>query len=64
MRLDSPNSDSRAQMLQVRDAVHHDLDRNRDLLLDFFRGAPRPLGDHLHVVVGNVRIGLNRQVME
>ena len=51
-------------MLQVRDAVHHDFDRDGDLLLHFFGGAAGPLGDDLDVVVGDVRIRFDRQVVE
>ena len=51
-------------MRQVRKPVHLYLDRNRDLLLDFFRGPPGPLRNHLHVIVRDVRIGLYRQVMK
>src|ERR1700677_3109950 len=45
-------------------AVHYDLERNRDLLLDLFRRNPRPLGNDLDVVIRHVRIGLNRKVVE
>ena len=48
----------------MRDAVHHDFERNRDLLLHFFRGAARPLRDDLHIVVGDVRIGFDGQIVE
>ena len=51
-------------MFHVRDARHLDLDGNGDLLLDLFGGAAGPLRDDLHVVVGDVGIGFNRQVME
>jgi hypothetical protein len=44
-------------MLQVGNAVHHDLDGNGDLLLYFLGGAAGPLGDDLNVVVGYVAIG-------
>ena len=42
-------------------AVHLDLDRDRDLLLDIFGGAARPLGDDLNVVIGHVRIRFDRE---
>ena len=51
-------------MLQVRQAVHDDLDGNGDLLLDFFGGVAGPLRDDLDVVVGDVGIGFHRQVVE
>src|ERR1035438_9959271 len=51
-------------MLKVRDAVHLDFDRNRDLLLDLFRRSPWPLRNHLHPGIGHVRVGLDRQVVE
>ena len=48
----------------MRDAVHHDLERNRDLLFDLFRRNPRPLRNDLYVVVGYIGIGLNGQPLE
>ena len=41
-----------------------DLDRNRDLLLDLLGGSAGPLRDDADVVVGDVRIGFDRQVVE
>ena len=54
----------RTQMHHVRDAVHDDFQRNRDLLFDLFRGNSRPLRDDLHVVVGHVGIGLDGKPLE
>src|SRR5580692_893183 len=54
----------RTQMHDVRDAVHHDFERNRDLLLDLFRRNPRPLSDDLDIVVGYIGIRLNGKVTE
>ena len=54
----------RAQMLHVGDAGHLNFDGDGDLLLYFFRRAPRPLCDHLNIVVGNIGIRFDRQVME
>src|SRR5579859_5423655 len=51
-------------MLHVRDSVHDDLDRNRDLLFHFFRGPARPLRNDRHVIVGHVGIGFDRESME
>ena len=51
-------------MFQVRDAVHHDFDRDGDLLLHFFGRAAGPLRDDLDVVIGHVRIGFHRQIVE
>src|SRR5208282_852129 len=48
----------------VRHSRHLHLDGNSDLLLHLFRGAPRPLGNDGHVVVGDVGIGLHRQVVK
>ena len=48
----------------MRNPVHHDLDRNRDLLLDLLGDVSRPLRDDLHVVVGDVGISLHREVMK
>ena len=59
-----PGQRNRAKTLQVRDAVHDDLDGNRNLLLNFLRRPSRPLGNDRDVVVGDVRIGLNRKIME
>ena len=50
--------------VQVRDAVHHDLERNGNLLFHFFGGAAGPLRDDLDVVVGDVRIGFHRQIVK
>ena len=54
----------RAQMGEVRNAGHLDLDRHRDLALDLLGAAARPLGDDLDVVVGDVGIGFDGQVAE
>ena len=51
-------------MLEVRNSVHLNFDGNGDLLFDFFGGAAGPLRDDLHVVVGHVRIGFHRQIVE
>ena len=51
-------------MLQMRQPVHHDLNGYRDLLLDFFSCAPRPLRDDLDVIVGYVRVGFDRQIVK
>ena len=48
----------------MRDAVHHDFERNRDLLLDLLGRDPGPLRDDLDVVVGHVRIRFDRQIVE
>src|SRR5579862_7900252 len=55
---------SGANMLQVRDSVHLNLDGNGDLLLDFFGGASGPLRDDLHPGVGHVGIGFDGQIVE
>ena len=52
------------KMLQMRNAVHLNLDRNRDLLFDLFGSAPRPLRNNLHVVVGDIGVGFDRQIMK
>src|SRR5271167_3629053 len=51
-------------MFEMRQAVHHDLDRNSDLLLHLFSGVSGPLRDDLDVVVGHVGVGFNWQVVE
>src|SRR5579871_2940698 len=53
-----------AQMFEMRDAVHHDLDGNSDLLFHFFSGASGPLGDDLDVIVGDVGVGFDRQIVK
>ena len=53
-----------AQILKVRNPVHYDLNGNRDLLLHFLRGPPRPLRDDRDVVVGDIGIRLDREVVE
>ena len=53
-----------AQVFEVRQAVHGDLQGDRHLLFDLFRGAPGPLRDDVHVVVRHVRIGLDGQDAE
>ena len=51
-------------MGEVGDAVQLDFKRNGDLLLDFFRGVTRPLGDDLRVGVGDVGVSLDGQGVE
>ncbi len=51
-------------MLQMRNAVDCNFDRNRDLLLHFFGCSPRPLGNDLYVVISYVGVGLYRQIVE
>src|SRR5262249_36754937 len=51
-------------MLQMRDSVHLNFNRNGNLLLDFLGCAARPLGDDLHPNVGNVRVSFDRQRLE
>src|SRR5258706_13529140 len=46
------------------EAVHHDFERNRDLLLDLFGGASGPLRDDLNVVVGDIRVSFNGKLLE
>ena len=51
-------------MHDMRDAVHDDFERNRDLLFDLFCRNPWPLRDDLDVVIGHVGIRLNGQSLE
>src|ERR1700676_1953766 len=51
-------------MCHVRDAVHRHFQRHRHLLLDLFRGNPRPLRDDVYIIVRNVRIRFHRQLMK
>src|SRR5580704_150206 len=46
----------------MRDTVHDDFDRDRDLLFDLFRRNSGPLRDDLNIVVGYIGVRLNRQV--
>ena len=40
------------------------LNGHADLLFDLLGGAARPLGDDLHPVVGDIRVGFDGQFME
>ncbi len=51
-------------MGHVRDAGHLDFNRRRNLLLDLFGGAARPLRDDLDIVVGDVRVSLHWKIVE
>src|SRR5271165_6321998 len=53
-----------AKMGEVRHTRHLDFDRHGDLALDLFCTAAGPLGDDLHVVVGDVGIGLDGKIAE
>ena len=59
-----PGQRGGAQMREVGNAGHLDFDRHRDLALDLFGAAARPLGDDLHVVVGDVGVGFDGQIAE
>src|SRR5579883_1779354 len=63
IRLDSPNSDVERNATSSGNPFM-DLDGNRDLLLDFFGGAPGPLCDDLDVVVRHIRISFHRKRFE
>ncbi len=51
-------------MHDMRNTIHHDFKRDRDLLLNLFRRNSRPLRNHFDIVVGDVGISLNRQMTE
>ena len=51
-----------AHDLQPGDAVELALERDGDLLLHLLGGVPGILGDHLRGGVGDVRVGLDRQL--
>src|SRR5260370_8022639 len=51
-------------MYNSRNTVHHDFKGNGDLLLDLFGGDSRPLRDDIDVIIGHVRIRLNRKAVE
>ena len=59
-----PSQRDGAQILQMRDTIHDDFDGDGDLLLHFFRRAAGPLGNDRDVVIGDVGIGLHRQIVE
>ena len=63
-RSESPKSENERRCDHAGDAVHHDFERNGDLLLDLLRRDSRPLRDDLDVVVRHVRIGFHRKLME
>jgi len=51
-------------MGQVRDPRHLDFDGNSNLALDLLGAAARPLRNDLHVVIGDVGVGLDGQAAE
>src|SRR5215813_6951143 len=51
-------------MRDMWNAVHCNFERNGDLLLDLFCSDSGPLRDDFNVVVGNIRISLDRQRVE
>ena len=51
-------------MLQVRDSIDLNLDRDGDLLLDLFGGSAGPLRDDLNPGVRDVGIGFDGQIVE
>ena len=51
-------------MNHVRDAVHCDFERDRNLLLDLFGGDARPLRDDFDIVVGYVWICFDGELMK
>ena len=57
-----PERAARAHHRQARRAVELALERNGDLLLDLLGGEARRLGDDLRGGVGDVRIGLDREL--
>src|ERR1700683_1288674 len=64
LQVGEPKQRKRAQVDDVRDAVHHNFERNRDLLLDLLCEDSRPLRDDLNVVIRNVRICFDGKLME
>jgi len=50
--------------MRLGNAGHLNFNRYGDLAFDLFRGTPWPLSDDLDVVVGDVRIGLDRKSLE
>ncbi len=64
LHIGKPKKRERTQMNHMGDAVHHRLKRNRDLLLDLFRGNSWPLRDDLDIVIGDVGIGFDGELVE
>src|ERR1700719_3963589 len=48
----------------MRDAVQLYFEWNRDLLFDFLGRVPGPLRDDLRVGIGDIGVGLDRQIMK
>ena len=64
LQIGEPEQRKRSQMGYVRDSAHLNFERNGDLLLDLFRGDPRPLRDDLDIVVCHVGIGFYGKLMK
>ena len=48
----------------MRDSSHLNFGRDRHLLFNVFCGMPRPLGDDIDVIIGDVWIGFDREIVE
>ena len=48
----------------MRDSSHLDFSRNRNLFFDVFSGMAGPLGDDVHVIVGNIGIGIDGKIVK
>ena len=59
-----PVERDRAKRVELRDAVHLDLERNRDEALDLLGRMARPLRHDLHPRRRQIRIGVDRQVLK
>ena len=64
LQVGEPKERKRSQMHHMRDAVHHDFQRNRDLLFDLLRRDSGPLRNDLDINVAYVSKCLNRKVAE
>ncbi len=64
LQIGEPENRERAQVHDARNPVHHDFERNGDLLLDLFGGDSRPLRDDLDVVIGDVGISFHGEIVE
>ena len=51
-------------MRDVRNSIHHNFKRDRNLLFNLFGRDPWPLRDYFYVIVRDVRIRLNRELVE
>ncbi len=59
---DRPNSEKERRCVSPGNTVHHDFQRNGDLLLHLLRGNARPLGHDLYIVIRYIGISFDGEV--